>query len=291
MISYTLPLPTSWFAFVSEDFSRWCRRLWFIAELKYFVSTSHVFGSNTLASSWGAFRRAIQNMITVLAQWDDLTKKHEDLLNILRWTDENARPEFVRAFPCNINHGVLDVSGNIVPMMANIYVDNILAAAAFWGNMLKLLASTIEAIFLVCGTPNFAVRQCPLSLEKWHELIVGPRQIVLGLVIDTNKMTVGITNNYITKVRNLLALWDSNQRFFNVSDMQKLVGKLSHLGKGAPWIFKLMSHLYTSLVFALKSNTKLLEKSSKGFRDLVNQIRTKPFLGKQSDHQCHIKIS
>ncbi len=169
----------------------------FIAELKYFASTSHVFGSNTLASSWEAFRRVIQNLITVLAQQDDLTKKHEDLLNILRWTDENACPEFVQAFPCNINHGVLDESGNIVPMMENIYVDGILAAAAFQGNMSQLLAAIIKATFLVCGTPDIAVRQCPLSLEKWHELIFGPRQIVLGLVIDTNKMIVGITDDYI----------------------------------------------------------------------------------------------
>jgi hypothetical protein len=43
----------------------------FIAELKYFVSTSHVFDSNTSASSWEVFRRAIQNIITVLAQQDD----------------------------------------------------------------------------------------------------------------------------------------------------------------------------------------------------------------------------
>jgi hypothetical protein len=40
----------------------------FIAELKYFVSTSHVFASNTSASSWEAFRRAIQILVTVLAQ-------------------------------------------------------------------------------------------------------------------------------------------------------------------------------------------------------------------------------
>jgi hypothetical protein len=66
--------------------------------------------------------------------------------------------------------------------------------------------------------------------------------------------------------------------------MQKLVGKLARLEEGAPWVFKLMSHLYTSLAFALKSNTELLEESSKGFRDLINQIRTKTFSGKQSDH-------
>jgi hypothetical protein len=51
-------------------------------------------------------------------------------------------------------------------MIANIYVDNILATADFRENMTKLLAAVIEAIFVVCGTPNIAVRQCPLSLKN-----------------------------------------------------------------------------------------------------------------------------
>ena len=105
-------------------------------------------------------------------------------------------------------------------------------------------------------------------------------QIILGLVIDTNRMTVGITDKYIERVRELLKLWDPDQRFFKVNNIQKLVGKLARLGEGAPWIFKLMSHLYTSLVFALKSNTELLKESSSGFRDLVNPITTKNFSGK-----------
>ena len=82
---------------------------------------------------------------------------------------------------------MLDDSGKVKPLEANIYVDDILAAAAFKENMMRLLAATIEAIFLVCGQPDIAVRQCPLSLEKWFELIVGPRQIVLGLLVDTEK--------------------------------------------------------------------------------------------------------
>ena len=116
-------------------------------------------------------------------------------------------------------------------------------------------------------------------------MTVGPVQIALGLVINTNTMTVGITDEYIDKVRILLSKWDPNKRFFQVNDMQKLVGKLARLEEGAPWIFKLMSHLYTSLAFALKSNAKLLEKSSSGFRDLVKQITTTSFSGKISDHQ------
>jgi hypothetical protein len=73
--------------------------------------------------------------------------------------------------------------------------------------------------------------------------------------------------------------------------MQKLVGKLACLGEGAPWIFKLMSHLYTSLAFALKSNTELLEESSSRFRDLVKQITNKTFSGKISDHQHHLNYA
>ena len=132
----------------------------FLAEGFYFASTSHVFGSNTSASSWEAFRRAIQNLITILSQRCDLIAKHKELLDALRWIKEYAthnRPALVRAFPCEINRGVLDSNGNIIPMRANIYVDDILAAAALRGNMVRLLAAIIEAIFLVCGTPDVAV--------------------------------------------------------------------------------------------------------------------------------------
>ena len=266
----------------------------FLAEGLYFASTSHVFGSNTSASSWEPFRRGIQNLITILSQRNDLFEKHKELLAALQWTEEytvHNCPVLVKAFPCEINRGVLDSIGKIIPMTANIYVDDILAAAAIRDNMIRLLAAIIEAIFLVCGTPDVAVRQCPLSLEKWFELVVGPRQIILGLVVDTNTMTVGITDEYIEQVRELLKLWDPDRRFFKVNDMQKLVGKLARLGEGAPWIFKLMSHLYTSLAFALKTNTELLRASSSGFQDLVNQITTKNFLGKQSEHQRHIKFA
>ncbi len=72
-------------------------------------------------------------------------------------------------------------------------------------------------------------------------------------------------------------------------NMQKLVQKLAQLGEGAPWIFKLMSHLYTSLAFSLKNNAELLKKSSSRFRSLVKQIETKNFTGKQSNHQRHLK--
>jgi len=78
---------------------------------------------------------------------------------------------------------------------------------------------------------------------------------------------------------------------FKVNEMQKLIGKLARLGEGAPWIFKLMSHLYTSLAFALKNNTELLENSSSEFRAFIRQIENKHFSGKHSEHQRHINFA
>jgi hypothetical protein len=139
-------------------------------------------------------------MIPIYSQQDDLIVKHKTLLDILNWaTPALDNVQLIKAFKCDLNKGVLDDN----PLTANIYVYNILAAAAYKVRMVRLLAAIIETIFLVCGVPNMSVRQCPLSLEKWDELTVGPRQIVLGLVVDTNSMTVAITPEYLQQVRDL----------------------------------------------------------------------------------------
>jgi hypothetical protein len=167
---------------------------------------------------------------------------------LLKWNEKHTpQLELVQEFGCEINQGVKNELGEIKPLTANIYVDDILGTSAFKEYIIRLLAAIIEAIFVVCGRPDVAVRQCPLSLKKWNKLTVGTRQIVLGLFVDTIKMTVGIMPEYLQQVRDLLSNWDSKKRFFKVGDMQKLVRKLARLGKGTPWIFKLMSHLYTSL--------------------------------------------
>jgi hypothetical protein len=43
----------------------------------------------------------------------------------------------------------------------------------------------IKAIFVVMGETDVAVRQCPLAMDKWLELVIGPKQTMLGLTINT----------------------------------------------------------------------------------------------------------
>jgi hypothetical protein len=74
-----------------------------------------------------------------------------------------------------------------------------------------VLAAMIEAFFTEMGEPNDSVRQCPLAMDKWNELVIGPRQIGLGLIIDTNQVTVAIPIKYLTEVRDLFnSAWHPN---------------------------------------------------------------------------------
>jgi hypothetical protein len=97
-------------------------------------------------------------------------------------------------------------------------------------------------------------------------------------------MTIGITEEYRKQVRVMLDTnWTSKRKLFRARDMQKLIGKIARLGEGAPWIFKLISHIYTSLAFALQSNKALLGVSWDKFKLLALQIRSKQFSGNQAD--------
>jgi hypothetical protein len=202
-----------------------------------------------------------------------LVEKHAELLSMVKWDESNINAPQTCMHACEINQGVLDADGNLLPPVGNIYVDDILSAGFLRNYRLNLLAATIEAIFTVFGELQIEVRQCSLSLEKWLEMILGPVQIVLGLSVDTNKMMVGITKEYQEQVRTMLDTnWTSKRKFFQAHDMQKLIGKIARLGKGAHWIFKLMSHIYTSLTFALQNNKDLLKASSDKFKILILQI-------------------
>jgi len=113
------------------------------------------------------------------------------------------------------------------------------------------------------GTPDTTVRQCPLALDKWLELIVASRQRMPGLIGDTNSLTVGIPPDYVAEVLDLLnTTWHSHCRRFTVGEAQKRTGKLGHLAEGASWVFHLLTHLYASNAYALSENKRLLSDTS-----------------------------
>ncbi len=52
--------------------------------------------------------------------------------------------------------------------------------------MEMVLATLIETIVMIMGKPATDIPKWPLAMDKWLELVVRPKQTMLGLVIDTN---------------------------------------------------------------------------------------------------------
>jgi hypothetical protein len=175
-----------------------------MAEKMYFSAPSMVFGSTASISSWEPFLRAIKALIIEYSTRLDLILKRKHLLDMIQWEDKDIHTgEFVQAIAYPLNPGIPDLDRSLE---AYIYVDDILVSAVNKFNILRLLAATIEAIFTVCDQLNVEVHQCLLSIKKWEELVVGSVQTVLGLTVDTNRLTVGINPKYRDQVRELLVL-------------------------------------------------------------------------------------
>jgi hypothetical protein len=264
----------------------------FFAGGYYNLATAMVFGSTASASSWEPFRRAIEALSVLYLDRPELVKKHRKYLDMLIWAMDDDRHDIYPARPCEINSGILDDTGNPIPLPARIYVDDALVSATSKARMELVLAALIEAIFVVMGYPDEKIRQCPLALDKWTSLIISTRQVMLGLVIDTNTLTVGIPDDYVEGVRELIdSTWHIHRKRFTVKEAQELTGKLGHLAEGATWVFHLLTHLYASIAYALSENKRFLQDSSTEFRSLVTSLRTGRFSCSVKDQVRHISFA
>ncbi len=218
------------------------------------------------ASSWEAFRQAIKALTKVFANRPDPVIRHKTLIDMLKWEEIDPSAKLTPEFSCTINCGIMDDAGNWMDLPAHIYVADALMLALDINHMKMVLAAMIKATFVVMGEPNVAVRQCPLAMDKWLELVIAPKQTMLGLIINTNRLTIAIPAKYLQEVLDLLnSTWHPDQRCFKVSEAQQLTGKLARLAKGANWVFHLLSHLHLSIAHALSKNKRLLTESSAEF--------------------------
>ena len=103
-------------------------------------------------------------------------------MDIIGWAGLNPNTPIIPAVACNINIGIVTADGTKKNLPAQINVDNaLLLGHSKWQIMMKL-ATLIEAIFVVIGEPDTTIRHCPLAMDKWEELVIGPVQTMLGLV-------------------------------------------------------------------------------------------------------------
>ena len=139
-------------------------------------------------------------------------------------------PFFVQAQACSKNRGIINEDGSVQPTPHNIYVDHDLMAD-IRERMMMTLASSAEAIFTIMGFPMTHLRQSAVALDKWKGLVVSHCLVILDLVFNTRKMTVGVTPEYRREVLHLLDSHWVEREAFHIKEMEELVGKLGRIGQ------------------------------------------------------------
>ena len=242
----------------------------FVIGSVYFAANAMVFGSVVSASTWEPFRRAIAALALVYYLKPGLVAKHRQLLELVKW-DAAPGPDvvFSQAKACSLNQGVLNTDGSKKPTPHFIYVDDNLLADVRAGMPLALAAAA-EAIFVVLGFPALAVRQCAVALDKWRELFVCYKLVLLGLEFNTRSMTVGIPDSYRQEVCDLLNNhWHEHRKQFDINELEVLVGKLGRIGQAYRSMYHLMGSLYKSVAFCLNRNASYQMTVSRQFRELI----------------------
>ena len=243
----------------------------------YCLAVAMVFGSNTSAASWEPFRRAIEGLSKKFANKPLLVQKHKKFIDMVLWDlpmGQSDKP--IKAFKCPLNPGVFDKFGNQINHPSRIWVDDILIAAVGVEKMKMALAAVIEAIFVVLGQPETEKRECPLAMDKWIDLVIGETQTVLGLNLNTRKLTVSIPRKYLDEILLLIHnSWHKKRKTFTAIEASRLVGKLARLAEGSTWVCYMISQFYAAIAHALMQNKYTLKNSSKEFQDLTSLIQRK----------------
>ena len=99
---------------------------------------------------------------------------------MISWAEHDPTARITPFIPCMIKKVTLDDWGNRANLPARMYFNNaLMLALSKLGSkchMELVLAALIGAIFVIMGKPDTAVRQCPLAMDKWLELVVAPKQ-------------------------------------------------------------------------------------------------------------------
>jgi len=114
-------------------------------------------------------------------------------------------PRFTQAFRNAINQGVCDTAGTPSPTPNWIYVnDDIYLDVANTRRFEQAIAASIDAIFILLGDSNTALRQDPISWDKLYELRVAPVNKILGLTLDLWNLTAGTPPDFVSATITLL---------------------------------------------------------------------------------------
>ena len=238
------------------------------------------FGTDFSPQNWEPVRRLIEILVVKLFDDKSLRTKHRKYLDRLQWQPNLGKPKAVpvRAKACSQRRGVLDKDGKPLPTPQRLFVDDSVYAEIYEDDRERIeqtIAAGIEAIFILLGRSDLSKRQDPISFDKMEEQMVAAINKLLGVIIDTHQLDVGVPPSYITSTLRHLCAFHPGRKRFRVKEIERVTGMLIHIAGTAPWLKFLLSHVYSSVTDALGANKDFFVKTDKQFREMLKDAKSK----------------
>ena len=248
-----------------------------IADFLY-LQSALPFGTDFSPQNWEPVRRLIEVLAEKLFYDSSLTLKHRKYLDKLQWDPSlgKCRTPFVPAKSCTQRKGVLQADETPAPTPQRLFVDDSVYADIYEDDRVRIeqtVAAGIETIFILLGSSDLDKRQDPISFEKMEAMMVSHLNKILGKLLHTRRLDVGVPASYVRKTIHLLEPFHNKRKSFTVKEMETLTGMLIFIASTAPWLKFLLSHVYTSITAAIGENTSHLHRTNKQFRAMLKDAR------------------
>ena len=137
----------------------------------------------------------------------------------------------------------------------------------------RTIAASIKAIFILLGCSDLGKRQDPISFNKLVSMMISHINKILGQIINTRTMDVGVPAAYRARTISLLQPFHSKRKSFTVIELERITGMLIFIASSAPWLKFCLSHVYASVKAALDANAQHLVRTDKQFRAFLKDVK------------------
>ena len=131
-----------------------------------------------------------------------------------------------------VNPGILDTNGTPVGTPHLMYVDDAMYLDIANATHFKhATAASIKAIFILPGESDLTRQQDPIFWDKLLDMMIAPVNCILGLTINSCRLTVDIPPDFLAKVITILCTsWGLHQQTVIINQASSTTLGLVHPG-------------------------------------------------------------
>jgi hypothetical protein len=227
------------------------------------ICTGQNFGDVPSPPNFEPVAKARMSLASRLSMGDMYVPEFERHMEAMTFTPPLTPDTYiVPARPDKFNQGVINPDGSRQPVEYNMYVDDNLYAGVGQANLRWVSRCSLQAAYLIFGTPNPSQRPDPVDFDKFTREPISYERTQIGYRINTRELTVTIPEEKRIAMLNLLTnTWGPRRRSFQLREAAELLGTLLSLSRVCKWGIFLFCNILQSINEMLSKNARRLINS------------------------------